>query len=237
MVNTYVSLDLETTGLNPKKDKIIEIGAVKVKEGIIVDTFQRMIHPGRLLDQIITDITGLTNEMVQQGEDIKDVIPLLVDFIGDAPLVGHSVLFDYSFAKRAAINVNKTFEKNGIDTLHIARNFLPSIESRTLGYLCQHYHLKHEAHRALGDALATHKLYQVLASQFLINDDGQEHTLFQPTPLHYQVKKEGPITRPQKTRLLRLLEKHQLEVTFDVDKMTKNEASRYTDKLLAKYGK
>lgn len=233
MINSYVCIDLETTGLNPKTDKIIEIGAVKVMDGKVTDTFSTYVNPGRKLEERIVELTGIVQHQVDEAPEISQVMPGLIDFLEDFPLLGHRVLFDYSFLKKAAVNQKRTFEKQGIDTLRIARCFLPELERRSLEYLCKHYEIPHHAHRALADAEATSVLYQKLAEQFYEKDP----KLFEPAPLNYNVKKETPITKPQKERLYRLIAQHNLTVDYDVEKLTRSEASRYTDKIYEKYGR
>lgn len=233
MINSYVCIDLETTGLNPKLDKIIEIGAVKVIDGKVVDTFSTYVNPGRKLEERIVELTGITQEQVDSAADIETVLPGLFEFLEDYPLLGHRVLFDYSFLKKAAVNRKLTLEKQGIDTLRIARCFLPQLEKRSLEYLCKHYEIPHVAHRAYGDAEATSVLYQRLAEEFYEKDS----RIFAPQPLHYAAKKETPATKAQKERLYRLIELHQLTVDYDVEKLSRSEASRYTDKIYEKYGR
>ena len=127
----------------------------------------------------------------------------------------------------------RSFERQGIDTLRIARRFLPQLEHRTLEFLCKHYEIPHTAHRALEDAKATNMLYQLFVNDFY----NEEEPCFKLQPLIYQVKKETPITKPQKERLYRLLEKHGIVPDYDVEKLTRSEASRHTDKILAMYGR
>ena len=233
MITSYVCVDLETTGLNPKYEKIIEIGAVKVVEGQIVERFSTFVNPGRKLEERIIELTGITQEQVEEAPYIEEVLPDFLEFCGDFALLGHRVLFDFSFLKKAAVNQKLTFEKKGIDTLRIARRFLPELPRRTLPYLCEHYGISHRAHRALHDAEATCSLYRILTENYY--KDGE--ACFEPQPLVYQVKKETPITKPQKERLLKILEQHKLTLEMDIDKLTRSEASRITDKILAKYGR
>ncbi len=233
MINSYVCIDLETTGLNPKIDRIIEIGAVKVAEGRIVDTFSTYVNPGRKLEERIVELTGIVQEQVDDAPEITQVLPELIIFLEDYPLLGHRILFDYSFLKKAAVNQKFSFEKQGIDTLRIARCFLPELEKRSLEFLCKHYEIPHHAHRALADAEATSVLYQKLATQFYEKDSKP----FEPVTLNYNAKKETPITKPQKERLYRLIAQHNLTVDYDVEKLTRSEASRYTDKIYEKYGR
>ncbi len=233
MINSYVCIDLETTGLNPKTDKIIEIGAVKVIDGKVTDALSTYVNPGRKLEERIVELTGIVQHQVDEAPEIAQVMPHLIEFLEDLPLLGHRILFDYSFLKKAAVNQKLTFEKQGIDTLRIARCFLPELEKRSLEFLCKHYGITHQAHRALADAEATSVLYQKLAELFYEKDAKP----FEPTPLNYSVKKETPITKPQKERLYRLIQQHNLTVDYDVEKLTRSEASRYTDKIYEKYGR
>lgn len=233
MINTYISIDLETTGLNPKHDKIIEIGAVKVVDGQTVDTFSTFVNPGCRLEDRIVELTGITDEMLKGAPDMEEIFPKLEAFLGELPFVGHSILFDYSFLKKAAVNGKRSFEKQGIDTLKIARKYLAELEHRNLDFLCEHYQIPHHAHRALEDAEATSGLYHRLAELYY----SEEETLFQPAPLRFAVKKDTPATKPQKERLYRLLAQHKIEWDRDVEKLTRSEASRFTDKILAEYGR
>lgn len=231
MINDFTALDVETTGLNPKTDKLIEIGAVKIRDGRITERFHSYVYPGRRLEEKITDLTGITDEMLKDAPQIEEVLPKLFDFVGEDVLLGHRILFDYSFIKKAAVNCKMTFEKKGIDTLKIARRYLPQLESKKLTFLCEYFRIPIEAHRAESDAEAAARLYFQLAEQF----GGEEG--FAPMPLVYKVKKESPITKQQKERLYKLIEMHKIVVDYDIDKLTRNEASRITDKILATYGR
>lgn len=233
MVHTYISIDLETTGLNPKEDRIIEIGAIKVIDGKVVDTFSTFVNPGRKLEERIVELTGIRDEDLADAPSIEEVFPKLEEFLEDLPLLGHSILFDYSFLKKAAVNTNRVFEKNAIDTLKIARRYLTQLTHRNLEFLCEYYEIPLQAHRALQDAEATSALYYKLAEDFY----SEEESLFCPAPLHFSVKKDTPATKPQKERLYRLLAQHKIEWDRDVESLTRSEASRFTDKILAKYGR
>ncbi len=233
MIDSYVALDVETTGLNPKQDKIIEIGMVRVRSGEITAKMETFFNPGRKLEEHIVKLTGIRDEHLADAPDIADVLPDALRFIGDDILVGHGILFDYSFVKRAVVNQRLVFEKKGIDTLKLAKLFLPELKSRSLLFLCKYYGIAHNAHRALADAEAAAKLYQKLAAIFY---QGNE-TAFEPNRLMYQVKRETPITIPQKEQLYKLLDRHKLTVDYQVEKLTRNEASRIIGRLLAEYGR
>lgn len=238
MTDSYVCIDLETTGLDPKRDKIIEIGAVKVEQNTIVEEWETFVNPDRKLEERIVELTGICDGQLADAPQMEEVLPKLLSFIGDNILLGHSVLFDYSFVKKAAVNERLTFERQGIDTLKIARKYLSELESRSLGYLCQYYGISHCAHRALADARATVSLYQKLTECFFEKEEEEgDKSLFRPKPLRYQAKRDTPITIPQREQLYKLVDRHKLIVDYEIDKLTRSEASRKIDQLLAKYGR
>ena len=238
MTNSYICIDLETTGLNPKTDKIIEIGIVKVENNRIVREWETLVNPDRKLEPRIVELTGIRDEQLSSAPQIEDVLPILLEIADDFVLLGHSVLFDYSFVKKAAVNQRMTFEKQGIDTLKIARKYLADLESRSLPCLCKHYGIDHSAHRALHDARATVELYKKLAEQFYDKEETEgEKSLFRPKKLCYQAKRDTPITIPQKEQLYKLVDRHKLIIDYDIEKLTRSEASRRIDRLLAEYGR
>ena len=248
MYDTYVSIDLETTGLNPKRDRIIEIGAIRVEQGEITEEFSTFVNPGRKLEERITELTGIRDEDLTEAPELDEVFPKLLEFMGDLPLLGHSILFDYSFLKKAAVDRKLTFERSAVDTLQIARKYLPDLPHRNLEYLCRYYEIPHHAHRALEDAKATDRLFRKLAELFYQEENGEQaltesdgkaakDTLFAPKPLHFQIKRDTPATKPQKEWLYRLLEQHKITLEVDVEKLTRSEAGRLVDKILAKYGR
>lgn len=228
--DTYVSIDLETTGLDPKRDKIIEIGAVKVVENQVADQFSTFVNPGRKLEQRITELTGIRDEQLMGAPYIEEVLGELFTFLGELPLLGHSILFDYSFLKKAAADGKLPFEKKGVDTLKIARKYLQELEHRNLGFLCAYYRIPHHAHRACEDALATHYLYKKLAADFAGREQETEN-LFSPKPLIYKVKRDVPATKAQKQQLYRLAEQHKIELVWDIERLTRSEASRLVDQI------
>ena len=163
-----------------------------------------------------------------------EAVRAFLDFCGELDLMGHNLIFDYSFLKHQAADQKIPFEKNGIDTLKIARTLLPDLESRSLTNLCGYFQIdRAHAHRAYHDALATHELYQHLIR---IAEEGQER-IFQPKQLQYKVKRRGPITPAQKAYLNDLVKYHKIELDVSVDSLTKNEASRKIDTIIARYGR
>ena len=246
MITDFVSIDLETTGLLPKEDRIIEIAAIRFRNGKENAVYHTYLNPGRVLPERITELTGITSVMLMNAPQFQEVCEEVLEFIGDDVLMAHHISFDFAFLKRAVTNSVSTkwmkengFEKRGIDTLKIARAFLPELESRSLSALCKHYQIPIDAHRATEDARATAILYEKLWENF--GDDSSpeasKNKIFTPYPLIYRIKKEGPATKAQKERLYRTLQLHKIVPEYDVEQLTKNEASRYLDRILSEYGR
>lgn len=235
MTDNYTALDLETTGLDPKKDKIIEAGAVRVRNGKVTDRFQSLINPGVVLPDKITQLTGITQEELTTAPYAEQVVPELLAFLGDDVILGHSVMFDYSFLKKEAVNQGlwKT-EQNamGLDTLKLARVLLTELPSRRLTDLCAYYQIEHHAHRALGDAESTVGLYQLFIREFY-----EREQLFEPFPLVYKIKRQSPARPHQKEKLYSLLAEHKIVPDYDVERLTRNEASRLIDQICFTYGR
>lgn len=234
MLNDYVVVDLEMTGLKAKTDRILEIGAVKVEGGTGTAVFHCMVNPHMEIPPEITALTGITNEMAAQGHEAVDAVKEFASFAHSFPLIGHNILFDYSFIKQTAVNHGIPFEKNCLDTLKLARKFLPEAEKKTLDYLCGFLGIQREKnHRALEDAKATDELFRYLQEKF----GGADPAAFCPAPLPCRLKKQGPASPRQIKRLKELAAYHQLELKIEAESLTKSEASRLTDKILAAYGK
>lgn len=228
----FVVIDLETTGLDAKLDKIIEIGAVKFEDGVETETYSSYINPGVRLPENIVELTGITEEDLKDAPDMSEVIDKLEAFLGDSVLVGHNLMFDYSFLKRAFSYHRKIFEKQGIDTLKVARACLPELPHKTLGDLCIYYEIPIQAHRALGDARATGILYRKLWETFGEKEETKKS--FLPGQLVYKVKKDSPASEAQKQLLQKLIKQHSLTPDYEIEKLTKSEASRHIDRILNK---
>lgn len=155
-MTTIVSIDLETTGLDSKKDAILEIGAVRFNNRRVEDEWSTLLNPGRPIPPFITQLTGITNQMVYQAPTIEEVLTDFEDFVSDTPILGHNVGFDLSFLKQNRIlQYNET-----IDTYEIASVILPTSERYNLGALTQSLGVPFPAtHRALDDAHATRGVY------------------------------------------------------------------------------
>ncbi len=155
-MTAIVALDIETTGLDPQKDAVIEIGAVRFNGRRVEDEWSTLIHPGRTIPPFITRLTGITDQMVVQSPSIKSVLPELVEFVGETPVVGHNVAFDLSFLRR----YNILFDNEILDTYELASVLLPNAGRYNLGALAQQLNVPLPAtHRALDDAQATRAVF------------------------------------------------------------------------------
>lgn len=233
MITSFVALDLETTGTNPARDHIIEIGMVKIENGKMTGEYNKLVYPGVNLSANITELTGITDDMLEGTPMIKDIIDEVMEFIGDYPLLGHNVIFDFAFLKKAAVNSDYTFEKKAIDTLKLARRLMPEDIKKNLGALCKHFGIDTgNEHRALDDARSALALYFILARVYK-----QDESLDKLLPLHFKVRKEGPVTPSQIRYLGALLEYHQIEPGYDLNFLTRREASRKIDEVISTYGR
>lgn len=234
MIKDYVCVDIETTGCQSKWSKIIEIGAVKVRDGEVVETFSELINPGIEIPPFITQLTGITDDMVADKGSIHEILQKFVDFAEDYVLLGHNLRFDFSFLKQNAANLKIPFEKEGIDTLKIARKVHKELESRSLEYLCRYYNILDENHhRAFNDADITSKLYLIMGERFA--EEFPE--IFLPQKMEMSVKKLQPITDKQIKYLTNLCNYHKIHMDFDIHKLSRNEASRKIDKILSEKGR
>ncbi len=162
---TFCVFDLETTGGSPSEHGITEIGAVKVRGGEVLGTFQTFVNPGQVIPAQITILTGITDAMVMRAPPIDAVLPTFLEFIGDAVLVGHNIRFDVGFTDAALERTGRPSLPNSrLDTLALARRLLADETPRFgLGALARHLRLAHDpCHRAIADALATTDLLHVL---------------------------------------------------------------------------
>lgn len=234
MLKNYVVIDLEMTGLNAKHHKILEVAAVRVRDKKIVAEISRLIHQELPLEQEITELTGITDEMLSDAEKEELVLDEFFEFLGNDILVGHNVIFDYGFLKQAAVNRKMTFEREAADTLKIARRCLPAEQKKDLESLCvfKKIPMGHH-HRALDDVKATQLLYEILEKEYEI----REPEIFKPKPLLYKAKKQTPATKRQKKHLKELMEYHKIDFNLPWETLTRNEASRQVDKIISKYGK
>ena len=161
----YVVFDLETTGLSPFRDEIIEIGAVRVdKDGKIIETFNTLVKPTKPITKFIEDLTGISNEMLADAPSIYTALPKFANFAVDSVLVGHNVTFDIAFVQqKAKIYKDIKLFNPYVDTFLLTKKNYPNLKSYKLQDLIKEFDLEtYAAHRALADVVATQQLYELL---------------------------------------------------------------------------
>lgn len=164
----FVVFDIETTGLNSHTNQIIEIGAVKIRSGRILDRYSQLINPEIPIPYHITQITGITNEEVENKPKISEVIENFVNFVGDAVLVAHNAPFDMGFIKRDIKKyLNIDYQCSVIDTLQMARDLFPNFKKYGLGDLNKTLGLALEKHhRAVDDSQATANMFIIFLDKY-----------------------------------------------------------------------
>lgn len=236
MIEEYVVLDLEMTGLSAKTDQIIEIGAVKIKENKIVATMECLLNPRCKIPTRVSELTGITDEMVVSGRDRDEAVQELLHFIDGYILVGQNINFDYSFLKQWAVNHKQPLEANACDTLKLARVLLPADQSKKLENLCRYFGIeRNRDHRALDDAIETWQIFEKLKALALEKENGE--TYLKPVPLTYKAKKQSPATPKQVERLKEYRKARQIEDEINWETLTKSEASRIMDRYILVYGR
>ena len=234
MLENYVVIDLEMTGLNVKTDRILEVAAVRIRDGKEESYFSAVVNPEVALSEKVISLTGISQREADAGSPIDETIQKFLEFLSEDVLVGQNLMFDYSFLKQWAVNHKIPLEKSAVDTLKLARQFLPTEQKKDLESLCRHFGVERiNAHRALEDARETAQIFECLKAEF--GDKNEE--AFLPKQLFYKAKKQSPATKRQKEYLKKFAQYHGIVLEELSPHMTKSEASRLTDKLIAKYGK
>lgn len=150
---TFICFDIETTGLSANRDKITEIGAVKVENGQITDTFSTFANPGMPIPAKITELTGITDAMVKDAPSQSEAVSAFLEFAGDNVLVAHNAPFDTSFIRKACENMNREYDYTSIDTVAISRAILTDIKNCKLDTVAKYLRLgDFNHHRATDDA-------------------------------------------------------------------------------------
>lgn len=165
VIKDYVCFDLETTGFG-KTAEIIEIGAIKVRDGTTVDKFSELVKPTNRISGVVTALTGISQKDVADARNISEVLPDFLEFIGNDILLGHNIAsFDIPIVRRnVAVVMRAMFEPNYIDTMYLAK-MLPGVPDHKLQTMLDYYGIVNErAHRAFEDCEATSKLFNALVA-------------------------------------------------------------------------
>lgn len=163
--SSYVAIDIETTGLDSQWNSIIELAAVKIEDGHIVDQFQSLTQPEfDNVNEFITELTGITNEMLSTASSLTDVLPKFLDFVGDNVLVAHNAHFDINFIYDNCVSLfQKPFKNDFLDTMRLSRRLFKEGEHHRLIDLVERFKIAGDIeHRALSDAIKTHQCYEYM---------------------------------------------------------------------------
>lgn len=164
-IEDYVIFDLETTGLSTESDAVIEISALKVSGGEIIDEFSTLVNPKIHIPYMASSVNGITDDMVKDAPVMETALKDFIAFIGNSVLVGQNIKrFDLMFIRRDAERFfGKNITNDYVDTLYLARRYLPELESHSLESLSYHYDISYEgAHRALADCNINKLVYDRL---------------------------------------------------------------------------
>lgn len=170
----YCVVDIETTGLSPRWDNIIEIGAIRYVDGVEGERFQSLIQPedceaGTYVNDFIEKLTGITNDMLADAPHAVDVLPHFLDFLGDDIILGYNVSFDVNFLyDKCEVFLERTLTNHFVDVMRLAKKLCPDLPRYRLKDVAAHYDLENtQAHRALGDCETTERVYRKLCGAIL----------------------------------------------------------------------
>lgn len=165
--DSYVVIDIETTGLDPNYDEIIEIAALKIQNGSETDRFHSLVNPNCEIDEFIESLTGITNAMLETAPDLEIVLPQFLAFVGDKVVVGHNVNFDVNFIYDCAENLKlNLFTNNFVDTMRISRKLYADLKHHTLADLVVALGVGETVeHRALADCIQTKECFEIMRNR------------------------------------------------------------------------
>ena len=159
----YCVLDLETTGISFRTEKITEVGIIKIKNGQVIDEFECFVNPEKPIPQEVVEVTHITDDMVKDAETIDKVMPKILDFIGNSVLVAHNADFDIGFLKHNCKELGLELENTYIDTLRLSKALFPELKKYKLGIIADSLNIKVDvAHRALDDVKTLVAVFDVM---------------------------------------------------------------------------
>ncbi len=243
--DSFVVFDLETTGFYARKDRITEIGAVKIKNGVEVDSFSTFVNPRMPIPEEVTKVTNITNEMVREAPVIEDIFDDFLNFVGDSVLVAHNSDFDMSFIYKVAKDMGKRVENTVLDTLELARVFYSDMKNYQLKTLCKEFNVPLVgAHRAVNDAAATAKVFVKMIDEIKekglnttddINDYALKNTRaskkIRPRNITVLVKNQKGLDQ-----LYELITKSHLDYYYRLPKIPRTELMKFRDNLVIMSG-
>jgi DNA polymerase-3 subunit alpha (Gram-positive type) len=237
---TFICFDIETTGLSAARDKITEIGAVKVENGVITDTFSTFANPEMPIPQKITQLTGITDDMVKDAPSQSDAVGAFLEFAGDNVLVAHNAPFDTSFIAKACEDMGREYNYTSIDTVAISRAILTDIKNCKLDTVAKFLRLgDFNHHRATDDAEMLARIFinlcQRLTDDYGITKTNDINTKiaggdFKKLPTYHQI-----ILVKNKTglkNLYRLISYSHLNYFYKKPRIPKSELVKYREGLI-----
>lgn len=237
---TFICFDIETTGLSAARDKITEIGAVKVENGVITDTFSTFANPEMPIPQKITQLTGITDDMVKDAPSQSEAVSAFLEFAGDNVLVAHNAPFDTSFIVKACENMGREYNYTSIDTVAISRAILTDIKNCKLDTVAKFLRLgDFNHHRATDDAEMLARIFinlcQRLTDDYGITKTNDINTKiaggdFKKLPTYHQI-----ILVKNKTglkNLYRLISYSHLNYFYKKPRIPKSELVKYREGLI-----
>ncbi len=171
LTKNFVVIDIETTGFSPHHDEIIEVAAIKIKNGQKIDTYTTLIKPKNSVPSFITHLTGISNEDLVNAPSFEDIAETFYNFISDEIIIGHNVHFDINFLYDNFLNaLNEPLKNDFIDTMNLAKKVY-SLKNYKLKTVCEHLNINYSnGHRALSDCEYTNSIYNYI-SEYLIKND------------------------------------------------------------------
>ncbi len=236
---TYVVFDLETTGLDPKSEKITEIGAIRVENGVTAKTFSALVNPQRPIPPNITELTGISDEMVKDCRTIDEILPEFLEFCGGATAVAHNARFDVSFIKAACAQTGRTFENPAIDTVELSKELFPEEKKHNLDALTTRLGISLENHhRAVDDATATAEAFIKMMNMKEEKEDakkGEYYDIktrgeFLKQPYHHIIILAKNMTGIK--NLYRLISKSNMDYFYKRPRIPKSEILSHRDGLI-----
>ncbi len=197
---TYCVLDLETTGLAFRTDKITEVGIMKVKNGEVIDEFECFVNPEKPIPPEVVEVTHITDDMVKDAETIEKVFPKILDFIGDSVLVAHNADFDIPFLKYHGKLLGYELNNTYLDTLRLSKVLFPDFKKYKLGLIAEKLGIKVEvAHRALDDVDTTVKVFNIMMDMLkekgaktiddidIVTDEDNSKEMYKKLPTYHAI--------------------------------------------------
>ncbi|NEZ46083.1 PolC-type DNA polymerase III [Clostridium niameyense] len=238
--DTFVVFDLETTGFSSENDKIIEIGAVKIQEGKIIDKFSTFVNPKMPIPNNIIELTNISDDMVENSETIENILPKFMNFIKDSIVVAHNAAFDVSFIRKSCKDLNIKFGNPVMDTVILSRYMFPELKRFKLNVVAKHLGISLENHhRAVEDARATGdillKCFEMLKEREItdlktLNKKFLENINIKKEPTHHLiilVKNQIGLKN-----LYKLVSTSNLEYFFKRPRMPKSLINKYREGLI-----